>query len=283
LTEIPQCRQGGQEERHCFRLKRTAYIRNSLLALLTAAAFLLTIAPLSAAALWLWSSYQHILTPYLKWQDALLALLLYGALIALAGAAMSLRYLYALHMGYRQQMVVIDENSLTIRDLSHKNLGSIFWMNGTMLLCFLAALGGLIPLMLLGWTLSWSDRLLLVLGSGLAILLSLPGLALSLGMLALLACILVSCLSLSRSMGSARTYRLNSHTSLWVHDRMLSILSPGEPESLLELSLLSGADQQRLLSLLRKRWIDADRPWNPALGAEIEAALAEVGQLALSA
>ncbi|MBX5449111.1 hypothetical protein [Thermogemmatispora sp.] len=283
MSTIDQYQSGTEVQR--FHLKRSAYVRNSLLALLTAIAFLLAAMLLVEAGCWLWGSYSHSFTLYLKWQDVLLALLLYLTLSALAGCLMSLRYLHALRMGYRRAMLLIDEQSLTVRDLSHKNLGSIFWMIGTTLLCFLAVLSGLLPLILLGWTQSWADPVLAALGTGLLLLLSLPGLAVSVGMLALLACILVSCFSLARQMGAPRTYRLDSHTSLWIHDFMLSILSPGEPESLLELQLLSHADQQRLLALLRKRWIDADRPWNPALGDEIEAALAEVQQqqLALSA
>ncbi|WP_069806045.1 hypothetical protein [Thermogemmatispora onikobensis] len=284
MSTITEHQSGTEVQR--FHLKRSAYVRNSLLALLTAAAFLLTAVGLLGGGRWLWGSYGHAFTPYLKWQDVLMALLAYLILSALAGSLMSLRYLYALQRGYRREMLLIEEQSLKVRDLSHKNLGSIFWMIGTTLLCFLVVLGGLIPLVLLGWAQSWADPVLATLGTGLLLLLSLPGLALSVGMLGLLACILVSCFSLGRQMGAPRTYRLDSHTSLWIHDFMLSILSPGEPESLLELQLLSSADQQRLLALLRKRWIDADRPWNPALGEEIEAALAEVQhqkRLALSA
>jgi hypothetical protein len=284
MSTIAQHQSGTEVQR--FHLKRSAYVRNSLLALLTAVTFLLVAAGLVGGGRWLWGSYGHTFTPYLKWQDALLALVVYLTLSALAGCLMSLRYLYALQMGYRREMLLIDEQSLTVRDLSHKNLGSIFWMIGTTLLCFLVVLGGLIPLILLGWVQTWADPVLTTLGTALLLLLTLPGLALTVGMLVLLACILVSCFSLCRQMGAPRTYRLDSHTSLWIHDFMLSILSPGEPESLLELQLLSSAEQQRLLALLRKRWIDADRPWNPELGEEIEAALAEVQhqkQLALSA
>jgi hypothetical protein len=266
-----------------FRLKRTAYRRNSLLAILTAGALLSGAGAALGASCLLWSTYAHTWTPYLKWQDAVLALLIYSALIALAGSAMIVRYLHALAMGYQQAMVTISENTLTMRDLSHKNLGSIFWIMGTTLLCFLVALAGLLPFMLMAWTQAWPDPVLSVLGTGLLVILSVPGVALSGSMIVILVCILVSSISLGRSIGAARTYRLNSHTSLWIHDLVLSILSPGEPESLLELTLLESADQQRLLAHLRTRWIAADRPWNPALGEEIEAALAEVRQLALSA
>lgn len=172
MSRIGQHQSGAEIQR--FHLKRSAYVRNSLLALLTAAAFLLAAAAMVEMGRWLWGSYSHTFTPYLKWQDTLLALLAYLCLGALAGSLMSLRYLHALWMGYRREMVLLDEQSLTVRDLSHKNLGSIFWMIGTTLLCFLAVLSGLIPLMLLGWAQSWADPVLTTLGTGLLLLLSLP-------------------------------------------------------------------------------------------------------------
>jgi len=38
---------------------------------------------------------------------------------------------------------------------------------------------------------------------------------------------------------------------------------------------LDAEDRRHLLFLLRERWLDAERPWNPRLGEEIEAALEE--------
>jgi len=51
------------------------------------------------------------------------------------------------------------------------------------------------------------------------------------------------------------------------------MIYPDKPESLFDLDLLEPEDQRLLLYMLRKRWLDAERPWNPRLGKEIEAAL----------
>jgi len=44
---------------------------------------------------------------------------------------------------------------------------------------------------------------------------------------------------------------------------------------MLDLNLLKADDQRYFLHLLHERWIEAQRSWNPELGAEIEAALEE--------
>ena len=54
---------------------------------------------------------------------------------------------------------------------------------------------------------------------------------------------------------------------------MLTIIYPNTPESMIDLNSLEAKDQRYLLFLLRERWIDAQRSWNPSLGEEIEAAL----------
>jgi len=56
---------------------------------------------------------------------------------------------------------------------------------------------------------------------------------------------------------------------------VLTIIHPEQQESLFDLNLLDAEDRRLLLFLLRERWLDAERPWNPRLGEEIEAALEE--------
>ena len=270
-----------------FRVGRGAYLRNSALGWLLFGGFLTCALAVLVASAFLLPGYDHTFTLYLKWQDALVALCWYIALLSLTGCGMVLRYLHALRMGYTREMITLsgvrDGIVLTVRDLSHKNLGSIFWGVGTFCSSFLAALAGLVPLMLLGWTISWSHPLLAVLGTGLALLLSVAGLIVAIPVISVIVAAFIGCLSFCRTMGAARTYRLNGHAMLMIHDFELSILSPGSPESAIELGLLNTEDRRLLLQLLRERWLDAERAWNPRLDEEIATALKEAELQEISA
>jgi hypothetical protein len=263
-----------QPETHLFRLGRIAYQRTRLWGWLLCGGLLLIALCASLAGFWLWPTYVHIFTPYLKWQDMLVALCWYTALLAFGGSILVGRFLYALHMGYRREMVtLIDDSAFRVRDLSHENLLSIFWLVGTVFLCCLATQIGLIPEMLLGWTLHLPHPALVVLGTGVAILLGLAGLVVSAIAGSFVVIGLVGSISFCRNLGAPHTYQLSSQTRIMIDGFVLTIIYPDKPESMLDLNLLDADDQKRLLHLLHDRWLEADRPWNPALGEEIAQAL----------
>jgi hypothetical protein len=56
--------------------------------------------------------------------------------------------------------------------------------------------------------------------------------------------------SFYRNLGIERTYPLDDHTTLRLDDAILTITSPGKPESMIDLALLDPDDQSRLLALL---------------------------------
>jgi hypothetical protein len=258
-----------------FRLGRAAYIHTGFLALLLLGSFLLCGLLTAAFALWLFPTYTHTFTFYLKWQDALVALCWYIAFIALGGCVLIARFLYALHIGYAKEMIAFSDSTLVVRDLSHENLSSIFWLVGTALTCSLAALVGLIPEMLLGWTSHLSPLALAILATGFALVLGVAGLALTLPFLSFIVIGVIGSVSFCRKMGSPQIYSFTSQTMLSIDRFVLTIIYPGTPESMIDLNMLGADDQRHLLHLLRERWVGAQRPWNPRLGEEIEAALVE--------
>lgn len=183
------------------------------------------------------------------------------------------RFLYALHTGYREAMLtLLGSDTLVVRDLSHENLASIFWMVCTALSCFIAALLGLVPLILIGWTLHLSHPLLVVLGTAVAIVLSAVGLLVT---AIITSCIIIGCvgsIAFCRKMAAPQTYQLTDQTTLMIDDFVLTIMAPNKPESMIDLDLLNADDQRHLLQLLRKHCIDTEGIWNPHLGEEIEKA-----------
>src|SRR5947209_15309877 len=162
-----------------FRLGRAAYIRTGLMALLLLSSFLLCGLVAVLLGLRLFSTYTHTFTLYLKWQDVLVALCCYITFLSLAGCVLVMRFLHALHAGYTEEMIVVDDATLIVRDLSHENLASIFWLISTALTCFLTALLGLIPEMLLGWTVHLPSVLLVFLTTGITLVLCAAGLILT--------------------------------------------------------------------------------------------------------
>jgi len=255
-----------------FQLAQAAYKRIRLLALLLISASITIALLCTLLALHLWPTYTHTFTPYLKWQDALLATLCYIGLILLGGSALVLRFLIALHAAHRSGMLSVCGDILVVRDLSPKNLASIYRIVGTALSCFLAALAGLVPAILIGWTLHLPHPALVILGTTVAFLLSLAGLVITFTASCFILIGCIGCLSFGRSLGAPHTYRLSSQNSLGIVGRELTISQPDQPESTIDLSLLSPHDQRHLLQLLRQRWLDAQPAWNPRLGDEIQAA-----------
>lgn len=260
--------------RYRFDLNRRAYRRTCWLAWLLGAAFLLCAYLGSVVALWLWPTYTHGWTFYLKWQDALVASAWCVTLVALGGCVLVLRFLYALRRGYCAGMLTLEDgNKLSGRDLSPKNLISIFWAVWTTFACFAVMLIGLAPAVLIGWTLHVPYLVLRVFSTIAAFGLSLAGLGLSLPFGAFFLIGLVGGVSFCRKMGACETYILNNQTSLRLDGSVLAIIYPDRPESLFDLQLLTPNDQYHLLTLLRERWVEAERAWNPTLGEEIEEAL----------
>jgi hypothetical protein len=264
-----------------FRLGRAAYIRTSLLALLLLSSFLLCGLVATILGLRLFSTYAHTFTFYLKWQDVLVALCWYITFISLGGCAFIIRFLHALHAGYHKEMIVVSTSALIVRDLSHENLSSIFWYISTALTCFLTALVGLIPEVLLAWTVHLPSPMLAVLASGVTLVLGLAGLALTLPFLSFIIVGIVGSISFCRKMGSPQTYHLTTNATLSIDRFVLTIIYPDRPESMIDLNILEPDDQSDLLNLLRERWNGTQRIWNPRLGEEIELALIEAARPAV--
>lgn len=257
-----------------FDLASQMYKRIRLRAWLMFGGFLCCVFLGIAGGFWLWPTYAHTFTLYLKWQDALVACSWCIALVSLGGCVLMLRFLYALRRGYRTHMLTLEgTNKLSGRDLSPKNFASIFWAVATTFSCFAVMLIGLFPAVLLGWTTQLSNPVLLVFATVAAFLLSVAGLIVSVPFGTFFVIGLVGGVSFCRRMGACETYLLGSRSTLRINGFVLAIIYPDKPETLFDLQLLTSQDQRRLLTLLRERWMEAERTWNPALGEEIEAAL----------
>lgn len=266
--------QSGNQIYH-YRLTRQSYQRTSKLAWLMLSGFLLCVLLGITGGILLWPTYTHEFTFYLKWQDALVGGSWCVALVSLGGCVLVLRFLHALHRGYQGPMLTLEgKDKLSGRDLSPKNFTSIFWLVATTFSCFVVMLIGLVPAVLIGWTLHLSNPVLLVFATGAAFLLSLGGLVVSVPFGAFFLIGFMGGISFCRKMGARQTYILSSQTTLRINGFVLAIIQPDNPESLFDLQLLTPQDQRQLLTLLRERWSEESEPsWNPTLGDEIEAAL----------
>jgi hypothetical protein len=267
---------------YVFYLYHAPYKRTRLLAWLLILASLAIAFACAVLASRLWPTYSHTFTPYLKWQDALLATLWYITLILLGGSVLVVRFLHALRAGYYRGMFLLKgDSTLIVRDLSPKNLSSIYWAVGTVLACFIAALVGLIPEILIGWTLHLPHPALVVICTVAAIVLSLVGLAVTLVATSFVLIGWVGCISFGRKMGAPQTYQLSNQTTLRIDGFVLSITYPDQQESVFDLNLLDVEDRRQLLYLLHKCWLDAERLWNPRLGEEIKAVLGEADRFTM--
>jgi hypothetical protein len=256
---------------YVFYLSDASYKRTRLLAGILVVVSLTIAAACVVLSVRLWSSYTHKFTPYLKWQDALLATLCYISLILIGGSAMVVRFYYAVRAGFYQGMFIQkDGSTLVVRDLSSKNLSGIYWAIGTTLSCFIAALVGLIPEILIGWTIHLPHPMLVVICTVVAILLSLAGLVVTLVATSFISIGWMGCISFCRKIGAPQTYQLDRQTTMRLDDLVLSITHPHQPEAVFDLNLLDSKDQQRLFFLLYKRGLDAGCAWNPGLDGEIE-------------
>ncbi len=259
---------------YLYRLGRKPYIRTSLLGWLLFSAFLLFCAASAWSGAWLFPTYSHAFTPYLKWQDALITLCWFISFSAMGGCVLIVRFLYALRAGRRKEMLVMSAETIEVRDLSPENLSSIFWLLSTAFACFVAALAGLLPEMLLAWTLNLASSLLAGFATVVVLVLSIAALAITLPALSFVVIGLVGSISFCRNMGSPHRYRLTGQASLSIDRFVLTIIHPDAPEAMLDLDLLDPDDARHLLHLLHERWLVTQGAWNPSLGDEIEAALA---------
>lgn len=258
----------------CFYLEHTQYRRIQLRAALFLAGALLLAIITMGLGISLWSSYAHPFTPYLKWRDALTALLWSTTFVCLGGSIIVMRFLFALRSGYRQSMVTLTgDNMLLVRDLSHENLTSVFWMMNGAFWCFVAVLVGLAPEILFQWTLHIPSIVLMVVTTGLAIVLSIAGLVVSIVAAVFIFIGCVGAATFCRQVGSSQAYQLNADLNMRVYDFALTIVQPDSRESTIELNLLSRDNQRLLLALLYTRWQEAQQRWNPDFGAEIALAL----------
>ena len=274
----------NMENVHRFHLAHPAYRLIGLQGCLVGTAFLLCALLGLVGGFLLLPTYSHEFSWSQKWQDALVGSCWCVALVSSGGCMLVLRFLYALHSGYSRGMIILEgQDKLAGRDLSSKNFASIFWAVTTPFACFVVMLIGLVPTVLIGWTLHFSNPVLVFFSTILAILLSLGGLALSLPFGAFFLIGLVGGISFCRNLGISQTYVLNNHTTLRIDGFVLAIIHPDKPESLFDLQLLAPKDQFQLLTLLRERWTEAEGPWNPALGDEIEAALRKAARMTILA
>ncbi len=232
----------------------------------------------------LWSNYAHNFTPYLKWQDALVALLWFIAFIALGGSIFVVRFLCALHSGAREGMLLLEKGaSLIVRDLAAENLASIFWMMTSAFGCFAAVLAGLMPAVLLGWTLHLSPFILAVLATGIVGVISLGGVVVSIVTSVFIVLSCVGVVSFCRRLGGAHVYPLTSRLELRIDNCVLTITYPTMPECMVDLKLLAEDAACQFLFLLHESWLEAEHPWNPLLDKEIEDALDELRHRAIYA
>jgi hypothetical protein len=254
-----------------FYLSSASFRRTRLLAWLLVLASLLLAFTCIVLSIRLWPAYTHVFTPYLKWQDALLATLCYLSLILIAASVMVMRFYYAVRSGFYQGMLMQKSSStLVVRDLSSKNLAGIYWAIGTTLSCFIAALVGLVPVILLGWTIHLPHPMLVVLCTSAAILLSLAGLIVTIIATAFIFIGWMGCISFCRSLGAPQTYLLDRQTTMRLDDMVLSISYPHQAEVTLDLHLLEPDEQSHLLSLLYTYNLRTENSWYPDTGDDIE-------------
>ncbi len=246
-----------------FYQDRVAYIRTRRLGWLMCGAFFLATLLSLAFSFKLWGTYTHVFTFYLKWQDALVALLWFVAFLTLGGGILVLRFLHAVHIGYIKGVFsLVDTTHILVRDLSAENLASIFWILNASFWCFVTVLVGLVPTILLGWTPHITPVPLAVVATGLATLLSLAGFVLSVTFASFIVVGCFGAVSFWQKLGLVHTYKLNLHTTVRCDGSVITVIYPDMPESMFDLNMLASGDKQVLLTLLRERWVASERSWS---------------------
>ena len=242
-----------EEETQIFRLECKAYRRMLRQGWSWCAGYMVAAGLALTGGLLLLPTYTHIWTPYLKWQDALVSLLCFIGLLGLAGATFVLRFLYALRAGYTTGILHLNrDHTIAVRDLSHENFISIFWMMHAAFWCFILVLLGLSPEILLRWTLHLANPMLAFFTTALVVLLSLAGMVLCavFGFFILVGC--VGLFNTCRNLGALYTYKLDNRINIRLDDSNLTIIYPDKPEAMLDLNVLKPEERQRLFALLQE-------------------------------
>jgi hypothetical protein len=261
------------QDTQLFALSLRQYKRINTLGWLFVTALALIASGTITLGIFLWETYAHNFTPYLKWQDALLALSWFIAFITLGGIILAARFLHASRKGYTQGMIILIGNTIRVRDLSPENLKSIVGIMNSAFWCFIVALIGLTPAILIGWTLHLSPTPLLIITTAIAVILGLAGLIISIIALSFIIIGCIGTISFCRELGSWHTYELDAHTNLSIDNLVLTIIQVDRTESMIDLHLLSIEDQKHLLLLLRENWSESEQKWSPTFGVEVAQAL----------
>jgi len=262
--------QSTNSNTHTFYQDRVAYMRTRRLGWLMGGAFFLAALLSFFLGLRVWGTYTHVFTFYLKWQDALVALLWFITFLTLGGGVLVLRFQYAVHVGYVKGVFsLIDTTHIAVRDISAANLASIFWILNASFWCFVTVLVGLVPFILIGWTLHLTSVPLAIVATGLAILLSLAGLVLSVTFSSFIVIGCFGAVSFWQKLGLVLIYELNTHTTVRCDDTILTVIYPDMPESMLDLNVLDKGDKHLLLALLRERWLASEHLWTLTFGDEV--------------
>lgn len=256
---------------HTFYQDRAAYVRTRRLGWLMCGVFLLGAIVSFVLGVKVWGTYTHVFTFYLKWQDALVALLWFFTFLTLCGSVLILRFQHAVRVGYIKGVFsLIDTTSIAVRDISAENLASIFWILNASFWCFVTVLVGLVPVILIGWTLHITPLPLAIVATGVAILLSLAGIVLSVTFSSFIVVGCFGAVSFWQKLGLVHTYKLDTHTTMRCDDNILTIIYPDMSESMLDLNALDKGDKHLLLALLYERWLASERQWTLSFDAAIE-------------
>ena len=248
---------------HTFYPKPSSYAQTRLLGLLMCAALLLCSAITLVLSIHIWGTYTHSFKPYLKWQDALEYSFWFISFLGVGGTILVTRFLFAAHDGFRKgTFSFIDDTQVAVRDTSFGNLGSIFWVLNAAFWCFIAILVGLVPIILIEWTIRLSPFLLSVVATGLAIVLSLAGLAVSIVAASFIFIGIVGIFSFSGKLGATHVYTMDNKLTIRLDGPILTAIYPDMPEVMLDLNSFEQRDQRFLLSLLYEQWNRADHCWN---------------------
>ncbi len=254
-----------------FYQSRAAYRRTRRLGWLMCGIFLLGAVFSFVSGVKMWGTYTHVFTFYLKWQDALVALLWFFTFQTLCGSVLILRFQHAVHVGYIKGVFsLIDSTAIAVRDISAENLASIFWILNASFWCFVVMLVGLVPVILIGWTLHTTPLLLTIVATGVAIVLSIAGIALTITLSIFVIVGGFGAISFWQKLGLVHTYKLDTHTTIRCDGSILTVIYPDMPESMLDLNALNEGDKHMLLALLRERWLTSDSLWTLAFDTAIE-------------
>ena len=248
---------------HTFYPRPSSYAQTRLLGWLMCAALLLCATITLVLSIHIWGTYTHSFKPYLKWQDALEYSLWFISFLGIGGAILVVRFLVAAHDGFRKgTFSFIDDTQVAVRDTSFGNLGSIFWVLNAAFWCFIAALVGLVPIILIEWTIRLSPFLLSLFATGLAIVLSLAGVVVSIVSISFIVIGVVGIFSFSNKLGATHTYTMDNKLTIRLDGSILTAIYPDMPEVMLDLNSFEPRDQRFLLSLLHEQWDSVDQCWN---------------------